>query len=126
MSSPSMKSHGEAEGPEEWEPGLAFLRPRFAEERFPWPQVVGYALSIVLTLVALWLVVRHALAPALLLAVVLVLAGGQAALQLGVFMHPRESRGTPWQIIPLALALGIAFGMVVCSIWIMAFKWGVS
>jgi cytochrome aa3-600 menaquinol oxidase subunit 4 len=115
-----------AEVPEEYEASLSFLNPRFGEERFPWPQVVGYGLSLILTFAALLLVVNHLMAPVELFALVLVLAAGQAGLQLGVFMHLRESRGTAWQVLPLFLALAIALGMVITSIWIMAFKWGVS
>lgn len=105
---------------------LRFLRPHFAEEGFPWMQVAGYAGSLVLTFLAFGLVIHHLLSPAMLLGVVLVLAAGQASLQLGVFMHLRESRGPAWQILPLGLAFAIAFGLIIASVWIMAFKWGVS
>ena len=117
-----------AEGAEvqEFEPGLEFLAPHFAEEPFPWPQVWGYIASIVLTLGALLLVVHHLMAPAMLLAMVFTLAIAQGVLQLGLFMHLRESRGVAWQILPICLAFAIAFGMVGASMWIMAFKWGVS
>lgn len=108
------------------EEGLGFLEPRFAPEGFPWMQIWGYLGSLVLTLGAFALVLRHVLSPTLLLAVILTLAGGQAALQLGIFMHARESRGLAWQIIPLGLAFFIALGMVGMSIWIMLFKSGVS
>ncbi len=110
----------------EAEGALAFLRPRFAEERFPWIQVWGYGGSLVLTLGAYFSVVRHVLAPQFLVAAILAMAAGQAALQLGVFMHLRESRGLSWQIVPLALAFFTALGMIGMSIWIMAFKSGVS
>jgi cytochrome aa3-600 menaquinol oxidase subunit 4 len=114
------------ESPQEFEAGLEFMNPHFAEERFPWPQVWGYVASLVLTLAALGLVVHHLLSPVVLLGVILVLAAGQAGLQLGVFMHLRESRGPAWQLLPLGLALAIAVGMVGMSVWIMTFKWGVS
>ena len=111
---------------QEFEKGLEFLNPHFAEEAFPWPQIWGYVASLILTVAALLLVVHHAMAPAMLLAVVFTLAIGQGALQLGLFMHLRESRGVAWQVLPIALAFAIAFGMVGASMWIMAFKWGVS
>lgn len=114
------------ESPEEFEETLAFLRPHFAQHAFPWPQVWGYGASIVLTGAAIGLVTARILPPVALLDVVLGLAAIQAGLQLGVFMHIRESRGTAWQILPLALAIGIGVGIVITAIWIMAFKWGVS
>lgn len=106
--------------------GMTFLRPKVEVAHAPWLQGAGYAGSLMLTVLAFGLVVDHVLPPAALLVVLLVLATGQAALQLGVFMHLRESRGLAWQILPLGLAFAIAFGMVGMSIWIMMFKSGVS
>ena len=110
----------------ETEVGFEFLTPHFAQERFPWAQVWGYVGSLLLTAAAVYLVVQHLLPAATLGALVLALAAGQAMLQLGVFMHIRESRGPAWQILPLGLSFVIAFVLVGMSIWIMTFKWGVS
>ncbi|NMP20883.1 cytochrome o ubiquinol oxidase subunit IV [Sulfobacillus harzensis] len=105
---------------------LAFLKPHFEEEKFPTVQIAGYIGSLILTFAAYFLVMNHVLPAVMLLAVILVLAGLQAALQLGVFMHLKESRGMAWQLIPLYLVFLIALGMVGMSIWIMLFKSGVS
>jgi cytochrome aa3-600 menaquinol oxidase subunit 4 len=122
-----VEAHPEPEPVQAYEAGFEWLNPHFAAvERFPWAQVAGYAGSLVLTLAALYLVVHHLLAPGVLAAVVLVLAAGQAGLQLGVFMHLREARGTAWQVLPLFLAFAIALGLVGMSVWVMAFKSGVS
>lgn len=110
----------------EAEAGLAFLQPHFAKEGFPWVQIWGYIGSLALTWLAYLTVVRHMLAPSVLIAAILAMAVTQAALQLGVFMHLRESRGLAWQILPLGLAFFTALGMIGMSIWIMAFKSGVS
>ena len=118
--------HPEAADLDAVEPGLEFLAVKFEDEGFPWSQVMGYVFSLVLTFAALLLVVNHAMAPTLLLVVILVLALGQAGLQLGVFMHIREGRGTAWQLLPLALAFFIAFGLIGVSFWVMLFKSGVS
>lgn len=120
---PFFKEEGADVGPE---PGLPFLNARFEAEGLPWAQVAGYVVSLVLTFGALLLVVDRLLPPLVLLAVILLLAVGQAALQLGVFMHLRESRGTAWQIVPLGLGFVIAVGLIGMSIWIMLFKSGVS
>jgi cytochrome aa3-600 menaquinol oxidase subunit 4 len=121
-----IESHPEPEPVQEYEAGFEWLQPRFAAEGFPAAQVAGYAGSLVLTFAALYLAVHHVLAPVALVAVLLGLAAGQAALQLSVFMHLRESRGTAWQVLPLFLAFAIALGLVGMSVWIMAFKSGVS
>lgn len=106
------------------DPVPEFLAPRFHEDAFPWRQIIGYVLSLALTLLALALVIQHVLSPALLLIVVLVMAGVQAAVQFGFFMHLRESTGPAWHIASLALGIAVALGIVAFSIWIMSFKWG--
>lgn len=103
-----------------------FLAPRFPKERFPWMQIGTYIGSLVLTLIAFYMVKAHLMRPGLLIVAILALALGQAGLQLGVFMHIRESRGPAWQIIPLGLGFAIGAGLIGMSIWIMAFKSGVS
>lgn len=121
-----IESHPEPEPVQEFETGFEWLNPRFAEEGLPWAQVAGYAGSLLLTFAALYLALHHLMAPLMLVGVILVLAAGQAGLQLGVFMHLRESRGTAWQVLPLFLAFAIALGLVGMSVWVMAFKSGVS
>jgi cytochrome aa3-600 menaquinol oxidase subunit 4 len=111
---------------EEREPGLSFLEPKFTQEEFPWRQVGGYSVSLLLTGLGIWLVLRGRLGPEMLLALILTLAGIQGLVQLGAFMHIRESRGAAWHIVPLGLVLGMGIGIVITAVWIMAFKWGVS
>lgn len=104
----------------------SLLAPRFAPLHFPSLQIAGYAGSLLLTLTALALVSRHLLPPQALVATILGLAAIQALLQLSCFMHLRESGGPAWHLPLLALAIGIGVGIVGFSIWIMAFKTGVS
>jgi cytochrome aa3 quinol oxidase subunit IV len=108
------------------ERGLTFLRPSVHRPGFPWSQLVGYVGSLALTLSAYVLVTRHVLSLLLLPPLLLLMAAVQAGLQLGVFMHLRESRGPAWQVPVVALALFTALGLVGMSIWIMLFKSGVS
>lgn len=104
----------------------AILTPHFEAAPSPGPQVLGYAASLALTFGAAALAIRRVLPPAPLMALLLALAAGQAALQLGCFMHLRESRGPAWQLPVVGLGFVIALGVVVASIWIMTFKAGVS
>lgn len=103
-----------------------YLAPRFEEETFPWKQILGYIASLVLTVLAFGAVIKHVLPPVFLIGFILFLAVLQAAVQLGIFMHLRESRGTTWHIVTLGLAMLMGIGLVICSIWIMTFKSGVS
>lgn len=105
---------------------LVLLRPKMHATHFPSLQITGYILSIILTLLAFGMVAYHWLPIGTLIPLILVLAFIQAALQLGIFMHLREGRGTTWQIPVLTLALFIGLGIVGFSIWIMMFKSGVS
>ncbi len=108
------------------EPGFDFISPRFDAPKFPMHQVWGYAASLVLTFGALWMTVNRVMSPSVLLGVVLAMAVAQGALQLGVFMHVRESRGPAWHLVPLGMAFAIGIGLVGMSAWIMLFKSGVS
>lgn len=105
---------------------IGSLTPHFQAHGFPWKQVLGYVVSLVLTALAFVLVMNHVLPPTALIAVILVLAVLQAMLQLGVFMHLRESRGAAWQVIVLGLGFFMAAGLIIASVWIMMFKAGVS
>ncbi len=104
----------------------AYLAPRFEEEVFPWKQILGYMASLILTALAFGAVVKHILPAPFLIGFILFLAVLQASLQLGVFMHLREGRGSTWQIVTMSLAIFMGVGLVICSIWIMTFKSGVS
>lgn len=105
---------------------LEFLRPHLTAPHFPTAQVAGYALSLALTFVSFGLVWYRLMPISTLVTVVLILAFIQAGIQLGVFMHLREGRGTTWHLPVLGLGLFVALGIVGFSIWIMLFKSGVS
>ncbi|AEW03902.1 cytochrome C oxidase subunit IV [Sulfobacillus acidophilus DSM 10332] len=126
MSHGTSALHGHPEELHEDSIELASLNPHFEAHAFPWKQVFGFLASLVLTAISFWLVMDHVLPVQSVIAVILALAVVQALLQLGVFMHMRESRGAAWQILVLGLGLLMAFGLVAASIWIMMFKSGVS
>ncbi|MCY0879502.1 MAG: cytochrome C oxidase subunit IV family protein [Firmicutes bacterium] len=105
---------------------IPLLAPHLSTPHFPARQIAGYVASLILTGIAFFLVARHALPLSWLLAVVLILAFLQAAIQLGVFMHLREGRGTTWHLPIIGLGLFVGLGIVGFSIWIMLFKSGVS
>lgn len=104
----------------------ALLSPQFASHRFPAAQIVGYGLSLALTAVSFGLVMLKVWPARAVLAAILILAAMQALVQLSIFMHLRESRGSAWHLLAIAMALFIAIGLVALSLWIMMFKWGVS
>ncbi|KAF1677863.1 cytochrome aa3 quinol oxidase subunit IV [Bacillus mexicanus] len=87
---------------------------------FPWKHVVGFALSIVLTLLALWIAVYTELSPSAKLWIIFGFAFIQAALQLLMFMHMRESENGTIQVGNTLFGFFGAIVIVLGSIWIFA------
>ncbi|UOR14135.1 cytochrome o ubiquinol oxidase subunit IV [Halobacillus amylolyticus] len=57
---------------------------------FPWKQVIGFVLSIILTVAALWVVFSLSLTAKATIIVILALASAQLLVQLIMFMHLSE------------------------------------
>lgn len=90
-------------------------------EGFPWKQVIGFVLSIVLTIIAMWIALGSGMSKALALGIVVVFAFGQAAVQLFLFMHVTEGDDGKVQTTNMIHAF-IAFIIVIGgSIWVMSF-----
>ena len=87
---------------------------------FPLKQVIGFALSIVLTLIAVSVYFLDVSFP-IIMTILLVTAFIQAALQLIVFMHASETKdkGAIFTNIYYALiiALVTVFGTILCMVW---------
>lgn len=83
--------------------------------------IIGYVLSVALTLIALWAVMNHVLGNAGLITLILSLAVVQIFIQLFGFMHVTESRGHPWHAWMLGLGFIFVIAIVAGSIWIMTF-----
>ena len=88
---------------------------------FPWSHVVGYLLSLVLTIGAFALVFRAKLSFHETLFVILFLAVLQILVQLLFFMHVTERHGPSYHMMMFGLAMFFVFVIVGASIWIMSF-----
>ncbi|ATH93657.1 quinol oxidase subunit 4 [Bacillus glycinifermentans] len=86
---------------------------------FPWKHIVGFVLSIVLTLLALWVIYTD-LSMAAKLWIIFGFAIIQAGLQLLMFMHMTESDSGKIQVGNTLFAAFIAAAIVIGSIWIFA------
>ena len=91
-------------------------------EGFPWKHVIGYVLSILLTVMALWLVFSLQLPLSTEIVSILILAVFQVMIQLLLFMHLNEKDGPAYHVISLIFGAFIALTIVGGSIWIMAFR----
>lgn len=87
---------------------------------------VGFALSIVLTLIALWAVMNRVLSYSGLVSLIMVLAIVQIGIQLFFFMHVTESKGKPWHVWMLGLGFLMTAAVAAGSMWIMTFGAEVS
>ena len=90
-------------------------------EHGPWMHIIGFVLSIVLTLIALRLVLANAFHPAMMVTVILSLAVLQILVQLFFFMHITESHGPKYHVLSLLLGAVFTIAIVAGSIWIMTF-----
>lgn len=83
--------------------------------------IIGFILSIVLTLLALWFVQQGVLGRQWLIPTILALAVIQIVIQLFFFMHVTESDERPWHVWILSLGFITVITIVAFSMWIMTF-----
>jgi cytochrome aa3 quinol oxidase subunit IV len=88
----------------------------------PMKNLLGFALSLILTFAALFLGMAHVLSFGAVLFVILVLAVFQIVVQLYFFMHFMESDGPAFHVIGVALGLLFAVSVIAGSLWTMAFN----
>jgi cytochrome o ubiquinol oxidase operon protein cyoD len=82
--------------------------------------ITGFILSVVLTLVAYFLVVNHMLTGTILIAAILGLAMVQLVVQLLFFLHMGQEKNPRWNLMFFVSFLSIIFIVVVASLWIIA------
>jgi len=94
---------------------------------FPWKHVIGYLISLVLTVIAFWIALGMHLSVAVTLSAIAVLAVFQMLVQLFLFMHLTERiHGDTYQRLFIYTGIFFAAVVVAGSIWVMTFKSAVS
>ncbi|PLS02470.1 cytochrome o ubiquinol oxidase subunit IV [Neobacillus cucumis] len=88
--------------------------------------IIGFILSIILTIIPLLLVLNHMMAKTSLTVSILIAAVLQFAIQLFFFMHIREGDGPRYNAMALILGLVFAVTIVFGAIWIMDFNYVVQ
>lgn len=91
---------------------------------FPWKHLIGFVLSIVLTLFALWVALYTDLSVTWILIIIFGFAILQAALQLLMFMHVTENSTSSnltsrVQIGNILFAAFVAVVIVIGSVWVL-------
>lgn len=84
--------------------------------------IIGFALSIVLTVIPLVLVLNHMLSKTVLMVSILVAAVLQFVIQLFFFMHIRDGEGPKYNVMALILGIVFAVTIIAGAIWIMSFN----
>lgn len=84
--------------------------------------VIGFIISIILTIIPLVLVLNHMMSKTALIVVSLVMAVAQFLVQLFFFMHIREGEGPKYNVMALILGIVVVFTVVAGSMWIMTFN----
>ncbi|WEG13037.1 cytochrome aa3 quinol oxidase subunit IV [Pullulanibacillus sp. KACC 23026] len=87
---------------------------------FPWSHVIGFILSLVLTVAALWIALSLNLSATSTMVLIIILAIFQVFVQLLMFMHLREQEGA-FQITAISFGFFVAIAVVAGSIWIMEY-----
>jgi cytochrome o ubiquinol oxidase operon protein cyoD len=84
--------------------------------------IIGFALSIILTIIPLVAVMNHMLGKTGTLVLILLMAVLQFGVQLFFFMHVKEGENARWNIMALIFGLVILLTIVAGSIWIMTYN----
>lgn len=89
------------------------------------PYVIGFALSIVLTLVAFFVVNQHAASNSplfsyeIVIIIILCLAVAQLFVQLFFFLHMGKEKGPKWNLAVFISFISVILMVVIASLWIM-------
>jgi len=87
--------------------------------KYPVGHIVGFVLSLVMTILAIWVALHTPLSKTVIMTVIGALSFLQAGMQLFMFMHVNESENKKIQIINITYALLIALTVIIGSVWVM-------
>src|SRR5437868_6153055 len=82
--------------------------------------LTGFILSIILTLVAFYLVIAHIFIGGVLVVVLIGFALVQMMIQLLFFLHLGQESNPRWNLIMFFSTIGIILTVVIGSLWIMS------
>ncbi|MED3562697.1 cytochrome o ubiquinol oxidase subunit IV [Bacillus xiapuensis] len=88
--------------------------------------VIGFLLSIILTIIPLFLVLNHLMGKTALTVSILIAAVLQFVIQLFFFMHIRDGEGPRYNAAALILGIIFVLTIVIGSLWVMSFNYVVQ
>ena len=83
------------------------------------PYVVGFILSVTLTLLAYWVVTSGAYQAGFVILIIIGLAVLQLFVQLFFFLHLGDEMRPRWRLVTLSFGILVVFIVVFGSLWIM-------
>ncbi|KGP72305.1 cytochrome aa3 quinol oxidase subunit IV [Pontibacillus yanchengensis] len=89
-----------------------------SHSNFPWNHVIGFILSIALTLLSVWIALYTSLSITAIIWIIVSLAIIQAGIQLFMFMHIREGEGGA-QVFTMVYSAIIGVIIVAGTIWVI-------
>ncbi|SHM49001.1 cytochrome aa3 quinol oxidase subunit IV [Gracilibacillus kekensis] len=87
--------------------------------RFPWNLLVGFVLSIALTLLAVFVAFNTDFSKSIILGIIGTLAIFQALIQLFMFMHVTEGKEGIINVVNMIYSVFLALVIVFGSIWVL-------
>ena len=81
--------------------------------------IIGFILSIILTLIPYYIVTTHAMSVTLTYAMVLLFAVLQFIIQVVFFLHVSEGQDSKWNIMALVFTIVVLLILIFGSMWIM-------
>lgn len=88
----------------------------------PTMYIIGFILSIVLTVIAFELTIHNFMSVSALVITIVILAALQIVVQLFFFMHITEGEGPKYHVYALLLGLLLTAVFIGGSVWIMEFN----
>ncbi|OIK10835.1 cytochrome o ubiquinol oxidase subunit IV [Bacillus sp. MUM 116] len=88
--------------------------------------VIGFLLSLILTIIPLFLVLNHLMGKTGLTVSILIAAVLQFVIQLFFFMHIRDGEGPRYNAAALILGIIFVLTIVIGSLWVMSFNYVVQ
>ncbi|MGM7703199.1 cytochrome aa3 quinol oxidase subunit IV [Pseudalkalibacillus sp. Hm43] len=89
--------------------------------RFPWRHLIGFLLSVILTLAALWIGLYSGFSMTWIIGIIVALAILQALIQLLMFMHMTESSNGKHQTHIMMHSAFIAVVVVIGTLWVVSY-----
>lgn len=86
-------------------------------EGYPWPHVIGYIASILITVFVLWLAVMAHFSWKDTVTILLALAASQLLIQLIFFMRMTERHGPDYHAFTIVFGLLFTFTVIAGSVW---------